>query len=71
MKANILMDQMFDVNYVHLCEADNVVDSIVPTESLRDLILQFYTNKYSQSIWSVVTWLKPGHVPLIVSQDFC
>ena len=36
------MDQMFDVDYVHLSEADNVVDSIVSTESVRDLILQFW-----------------------------
>ena len=42
MKANILMDQMFDVDYVHLSETDNVVDSIPSTESLRDLILQFW-----------------------------
>ena len=42
MKANILMDQMFDVDYVHISEADNVVDSIASTESLRDLILQFW-----------------------------
>ena len=42
MKANILMDQMFDVDYVHISEADNVVDSVQLTESLRDLILQFW-----------------------------
>ena len=41
MKTNILMDQMFDVDYVHISEADNVVDSVQSTESLRDLILQF------------------------------
>ena len=42
MEANILMDQMFDVDYVHISEADNVVDSVQLTESLRDLILQFW-----------------------------
>ena len=42
MKANILMHQMFDVDYVHISEAENVVNSLQLTESLRDLILQFW-----------------------------
>ena len=73
MKANTLMDQMFDIQNNEVCK--DVVDIIdisnKPVESIRDLILQFGTNKYSQFTWSVVTWLKLGHIPIIASQDFC
>ena len=73
MKANILMDQMFDIQSNKIC--NDVIDlmdmSDIPLESIGDLILQFCTYKFSRFIRSVVTWLKPGHVPLIASQDFC
>ena len=73
MKANILMDQMFDIQSNEIC--NDVIDLIdmsdIPVESIRDLILQFCTNKFSWFIRSVVTWLKLGHVPLIAGQDFC
>ena len=39
MKANILMDQMFDVDYVQLFDVTNVNEN---SESLRVLILQFW-----------------------------
>ena len=72
MKANVLMDQMFDISSGDIC--DNIDDFIElsdePIESIKDLIL-FGTSKLSQSIWSVVTWLKQGHIPLFVRQDFC
>ena len=44
MKANILMDQMFDINSGMICE--DIVDVVEipkePVESIRDLILQFW-----------------------------
>ena len=39
MKANILMDRMFAVDHEHLFDVTNVHEN---TESLRDLILQFW-----------------------------
>ena len=52
MKANILMDRIFDIDQSPIPE---VVDN---PESLRDLILEFWYQQVSQYIWSVVTWLK-------------
>ena len=43
MKANILMDQLFDIHSNEIC--DDIIDIIdmsdMPVESIRDLILQF------------------------------
>ena len=64
MKANILMDQMFDIQ-----ESSSGITP-VPHESIRDLILEFWYQQVFQYTWSVMTWLKPGHIPLIVEQDF-
>ena len=73
MKANVLIDQLFDINSGEIC---SVIDDIIelsdePVESIQDLSFSFGTNKLSQFTWSVVTWLKPGCVPLIASQNFC
>ena len=73
-KVNLLMNQLFDVNTGEICDDnDDIVDfdEHPGQESIRDLILHFGTNKYSQFIWSVVTWLKLEHIPLIASQDLC
>ena len=44
MKANVLMDQMFDINSGMIC--DDIVDVVEmseePVESIKDLILQFW-----------------------------
>ena len=44
MKANVLMDQMFDIHSDKIC--DDIVDVVEmseePVESIRDLILQFW-----------------------------
>ena len=44
MKANILMDQLFDINSSEICDAiDDIIElSEEPVESIRDLILQFW-----------------------------
>ena len=70
MKANILMDQTFDI------EESSITNRPAQSESFRDLILDqqvfaVYINKFSQYTSSVVTWWKLGHIPLIVDQDFC
>ena len=67
-KANILMDEMFEIHSGEICDdIEDVLEmSIKPVESIRDLILQFGTSKLSQFIWSVVTWLKLGHIPLML-----
>ena len=59
MKANVLMDQMFDIDSGKIC--DDIVNDIVgmskePVESIRDFILQFCTNKHSQFTWPVAIW---------------
>ena len=47
MKANVLMDQIFDINFGEICDdIDNVYK--MPrklVESIRDLILQFWHQK--------------------------
>ena len=50
MKANVLMDQIFDIHSGEICDdIDNVFDmSEEPVESIRDLILQFwYQNAFT------------------------
>ena len=44
MKANILMDQMFDIQSNEICDdvADIIDMSDKPEESIKDLILQFW-----------------------------
>ena len=44
MKANVLMDQMFDINPGVICDciADIIEIPDEPVESIRDLILQFW-----------------------------
>ena len=73
MKANTLMDHMFDIQTGEIC--DDITDimdaSTEPVESIKDLSLNFDISRFSQFIWSVVTWLQLGHIPLIARQDFC
>ena len=71
MKANILMDLMFDVDYVHISEADNVVDLVQLTKSLRDLILQFWYQQVFTVYMVCCDLAEAGTCSIIASQDFC
>ena len=55
MKANGLMDQMFDIHYGKIC--DDIVDVVEmpkePEESIRDLILQFW---YQQAFTEYIVY---------------
>ena len=68
MKANLLMGNLFDLESNEICDdiSDIINSDDEPRESIKDLILQFwYQQLFTEYIWSVVTWLKPGHIPLI------
>ena len=73
MKANVLTDQMFDINsseiYAGIADSIDMPDK--PVESIRDLILQFWYQQVFTVYMVCCDLPKLRHVPLIASQDFC
>ena len=70
MKANVLMDKLFDISSGEICyDIDDTIElSVEPVESIRGLILQFwYQHVFTVYMVCCVTWLKLQHIPLITS----
>ena len=73
MKANCLMADLFDIKTGEICDDVSdviVVVSEVNDKSIRDLVLEFWYKQVFTFTVSVVTWLKPEHIPFIARQDF-